>query len=147
MSRRTLAALMTYGERNLFLRGRVRTRGVPQAMVYYDRGERFAGESKYPLRKRLAFAIDGITSFSVRPLRLISIVGLSFMLVALAVTVYGLVAGLCGRTIQGWTSLLVSLWFIGGAILVALGVIGEYVGKINAEAKRRPRYFIEETTE
>ena len=147
MSRRTLAALMTYGERNLFLRGMVRTLGFPQAMVYYDRGERFAGESKYPLRKMLAFAIDGITSFSVRPLRLISIVGLSFMLVALAVIVYGLVAWLCGRTIQGRTSLLVSLWFIGGAILVALGVIGEYVGKIYAEVKRRPRYFIEETTE
>lgn len=147
MSRRTLAALMTYGERNLFLRGMVRTLGFPQAMVYYDRGERFAGESKYPLRKMLAFAIDGITSFSVRPLRLISIVGLSFMLVALAVIFYGLVAWLCGRTIQGWTSLLVSLWFIGGAILVALGVIGEYVGKIYAEVKRRPRYFIEETTE
>ena len=147
MSRRTLAALMTYGERNLFLRGMVRTLGFPQAMVYYDRGERFAGESKYPLRKMLAFAIDGITSFSVRPLRLISIVGLSFMLVALAVIFYGLAAWLCGRTIQGWTSLLVSLWFIGGAILVALGVIGEYVGKIYAEVKRRPRYFIEETTE
>ena len=147
MSRRTLAALMTYGERNLFLRGMVRTLGFPQAMVYYDRGERFAGESKYPLRKMLAFAIDGITSFSVRPLRLISIVGLSVMLVALAVIVYGLVSWLCGRTIQGWTSLLVSLWFIGGAILVALGVIGEYVGKIYAEVKRRPRYFIEETTE
>ena len=147
MSRRTLAALMTYGERNLFLRGMVRTLGFPQAMVYYDRGERFAGESKYPLRKMLAFAIDGITSFSVRPLRLISIVGLSFMLVALAVIVYGLVAWLCGRMIQGWTSLLVSLWFIGGAILVALGVIGEYVGKIYAEVKRRPRYFIEDTTE
>lgn len=147
MSRRTLAALMTYGERNLFLRGMVRTLGFPQAMVYYDRGERFAGESKYPLRKMLAFAIDGITSFSVRPLRLISIVGLSFMLVALVVIVYGLVAWMCGQTIQGWTSLLVSLWFIGGAILVALGVIGEYVGKIYAEVKRRPRYFIEETTE
>ena len=147
MSRRTLAALMTYGERNLFLRGMVRTLGFPQAMVYYDRGERFAGESKYPLRKMLAFAIYGITSFSVRPLRLISIVGLSFMLVALGVIVYGLAAWLCGRTIQGWTSLLVSLWFIGGAILVALGVIGEYVGKIYAEVKRRPRYFIEETTE
>lgn len=147
MSRRTLAALMTYGERNLFLRGMVRTLGFPQAMVYYDRGERFAGESKYPLRKMLAFAIDGITSFSVRPLRLISIVGLSFMLVALAVIVYGLVAWLCGQTIQGWTSLLVSLWFIGGAILVALGVMGEYVGKIYAEVKRRPRYFIEDTTE
>lgn len=147
MSRRTLAALMTYGERNLFLRGMVRTLGFPQAMVYYDRGERFAGESKYPLRKMLAFAIDGITSFSVRPLRLISIVGLSFMLVALAVIVYGLVAWMCGQTIQGWTSLLVSLWFIGGAILVALGVIGEYVGKIYAEVKRRPRYFIEDTTE
>ena len=147
MSHRTLAALMTYGERNLFLRGMVRTLGFPQAMVYYDRAARFAGESKYPLRKMLAFAIDGITSFSVRPLRLISIVGLSFMLVALAVIVYGLVAWLCGRTIQGWTSLLVSLWFIGGAILVALGVIGEYVGKIYAEVKRRPRYFIEETTE
>lgn len=146
MSQRALKALVAHPERNLFLRGIVRSLGFPSAMVYYDRHERFAGESKYPLSKMLNFAIDGITSFSVKPLRLITTFGLLFMLVAIGIIAYALYAHLTGHTIQGWTSLLVSLWFIGGAILTAIGVIGEYIGKIYKEVKRRPRYFIEKTT-
>lgn len=143
MSRRALEALMAYPERNLFLRGMVASMGFPTARVYYDRQERFAGESKYPFRKMLAFAIDGITSFSVRPLQYISLLGLVFMAISFCAIVYGVVVWLEGRTIAGWTSLLVSLWFIGGAVLLACGIIGEYVGKIYTEVKRRPRYFVE----
>ena len=143
MSKRALQALIAYPERNLFLRGMVRSLGFPSAMVYYDRAERFAGESKYPLSKMLNFAIDGITSFSVKPLRLITTFGLLFMLVAIGIIGYALYAHLTGHTIVGWTSLLVSMWFIGGAILTAIGVIGEYIGKIYKEVKRRPRYFVE----
>ena len=143
MSKRALQALVAHPERDLFLRGIVRSLGFPSDFVYYDRHERFAGESKYPLSKMLNFAIDGITSFSVKPLRLITTFGILFMLVAIGIIGYALYAYLTGHTIQGWTSLLISLWFIGGAILTAIGVIGEYVGKIYKEVKRRPRYFIE----
>lgn len=145
MSRRALEALMDFPERNLFLRGMVASLGFPTEKVYYDRQERFAGESKYPLRKMLAFALDGITSFSVRPLQYISLLGLAFMAISLCAIVYGIVVWFEGRTIAGWTSLLVSLWFIGGAVLLACGIIGEYVGKIYIEVKHRPRYFIEQT--
>ena len=143
MSKRALQALVAHPERNLFLRGIVRSLGYPSDFIYYDRHERFAGESKYPLSKMLNFAIDGITSFSVKPLRLITTFGLLFMLVAIAIIGYALYEHLLGNTIIGWTSLLVSMWFIGGAILTAIGIIGEYVGKIYKEVKRRPRYFIE----
>ena len=143
MSKRALQALVAHPERNLFLRGIVRSLGFPSDFVYYDRHERFAGESKYPLSKMLNFAIDGITSFSVKPLRLITTFGILFMLVAIAIIGYALYEHLLGNTIIGWTSLLVSMWFIGGAILTAIGIIGEYVGKIYKEVKRRPRYFIE----
>lgn len=143
MSKRALQALVAHPERNLFLRGIVRSLGYPSDYVYYDRHERFAGESKYPLSKMLNFAIDGITSFSVKPLRLITTFGILFMLVAIAIIGYALYEHLLGNTIIGWTSLLVSMWFIGGAILTAIGIIGEYVGKIYKEVKRRPRYFIE----
>ena len=143
MSKRALQALVAHPERNLFLRGIVRSLGYPSDFVYYDRHERFAGESKYPLSKMLNFAIDGITSFSVKPLRLITTFGLLFMLVAITIIGYALYEHLLGNTIIGWTSLLVSMWFIGGAILTAIGIIGEYVGKIYKEVKRRPRYFIE----
>lgn len=145
MSQRALQALMSYPERNLFLRGLVNTLGFTTAMVYYDRAERFAGESKYPLRKMLAFAIDGITSFSVRPLRYITILGLACMLISICAIIYGIAMYVEGRAIVGWTSQLVSIWFIGGAILLACGIIGEYVGKIYTEVKRRPRYFIDKT--
>lgn len=146
MSRRTLQALVSYPERNLFLRCMVSSLGYPTAMVYYDRKERFAGESKYPLKKMISFALDGITSFSVRPLRYITYLGLFFMLIAMFAIVYGLCSYAEGNTIPGWTSLLVSVWFIGGAILLACGIIGEYVGKIYKEVKQRPRYFVEQTT-
>ena len=144
MSRRTLQALVSFPERNLFLRGMVSALGYPSAKVYYDRKERQAGESKYPLSKMLSFALDGITSFSVRPLRCISILGLFFILISLVAIVYGIVMHVEGRTIPGWTSLLVSVWFIGGSVLTGLGIIGEYVGKVYKEVKRRPRYFIEQ---
>ena len=143
MSKRALQALVAHPERNLFLRGIVRSLGYPSDYVYYDRHERFAGESKYPLSKMLNFAIDGITSFSVKPLRLNTTFGLLFMFVAIVIIGYALYEHLIGHTIVGWTSLLVSMWFIGGAILTAIGIIGEYIGKIYKEVKRRPRYFIE----
>ena len=146
MSKRALQALVAHPERNLFLRGIVRSLGYPSDFVYYDRHERFAGESKYPLSKMLNFAIDGITSFSVKPLRLITTFGLLFMFVAIVIIGYALYEHLIGHTIVGWTSLLVSMWFIGGAILTAIGIIGEYIGKIYKEVKRRPRYFIEKQT-
>lgn len=145
MSRRTLQALLEFPERNLFLRGMVASLGYPTATVYYDRAERFAGESKYPFFKMLAFAIDGITSFSIRPLQYILALGLFFILIALCSIVYGLVVWAEGRTLSGWTTIFVSLWFIGGAILVACSIIGEYVGKIYIEVKRRPRFFVERT--
>lgn len=143
MSKRTLKALISYPERNLFLRGLVPMLGFPSAIVYYDRKERFAGESKYPFTKMLNFALDGITSFSVRPLRLITTAGLFFMFISLIAILYALSAFFSGHVIPGWTSLLISLWFIGGAILTAIGIIGEYIGKIYTEVKHRPRYFIE----
>ena len=147
MSRRTLQALVSFPERNLFLRGMVSSLGFPSALVYYDRKERFAGESKYPLKKMISFALDGITSFSVRPLRYITYLGLFFMLIAVFAIFYGLFSYVEGSALPGWTSLLVSMWFIGGAILLACGIIGEYVGKIYKEVKQRPRYFIENETD
>lgn len=143
MSRRAIEALMTFPERNLFLRGMVSAIGFPSAKVYYDRKERPAGVSKYPLHKMLSFAVDGITSFSVRPLQFITWSGFAFMCVAVVAILYSLVAFLFGKAVTGWTSLIVSLWFIGGAILMACGIIGEYVGKIYKEVKRRPRFLIE----
>lgn len=145
MSRRALKALQEFPERNMFLRGMVYSLGFPHSVVYYDRRERLAGESKYPLGKMLSFALDGITSFSVKPLRFIVYLGLFFILIALAAIVYALVSYFQGHVVPGWSSLLVSLWFIGGAILLAVGIIGEYVGKIYSEVKRRPRYFIEQS--
>ncbi|MGN1354438.1 MAG: glycosyltransferase family 2 protein [Alloprevotella sp.] len=144
MSRRAVKALLQYPERNLFIRGMVKTLGYRQGFVYYDRTERMAGESKYPLSKMLAFAWDGITSFSVRPLRLIMGVGLFCIFISFVAIVWALVTYLQHRALPGWTSMLVSVWFLGGAVLTALGIIGEYVGKIYSEVKRRPRYIVEE---
>lgn len=147
MSLRSLRALISYPERNLFLRGMVKSIGFPNTCVYYDRKLRLAGESKYPLAKMINFAFDGITSFSVKPLRLITSIGILFMVISAAFIIYGLVRYITHSVIEGWTSLMLSLWFIGGAILTSLGIIGEYVGKIYREVKCRPRYFIEETIE
>lgn len=145
MSRRALQALISYPEQNLFLRGIVRLIGFNEAYVYYDRKSRFAGESKYPLKKMLAFALDGITSFSVQPLRLIITGGFIFAIVVpLIMIIYALVQHAHHHTIPGWTSLLISLWFIGGMIMIAIGVTGIYIGKIYKEVKQRPRYFIDE---
>ena len=143
MSRRAMLAMMKYPESNLFLRGIAASVGYPSTCVYYNRSERFAGESKYPLNKMLAFAIEGITSFSVKPLRLISYLGIIFILVAIGVIIYALYEHFTGNTIEGWTSLLVSMWFIGGSILLACGVNGEYIGKVYLEVKQRPKYFVE----
>lgn len=145
MSRRVIEALMQYPERNVFLRGMVPMIGFKSDSVYYDRAERFAGESKYPLSKMLNFAVDGITSFSVKPLRLITSIGLIMMVLAFCAGVYALVAYFCGKAIQGWTSMLLSIWFLGGVQLLCVGVLGEYIGKIYKEVKRRPRFFVEKT--
>lgn len=144
MTCRALKALVSFPERNLFLRGMVSALGFRTAKVYYDRKMRAAGESKYPLSKMLSFALDGITSFSVRPLRYIVMLGVLFILISLIAIIYGVIVYIEGKTIPGWTSLLVSVWFIGGSILMAIGIIGEYIGKIYKEVKRRPRYFIEQ---
>lgn len=143
MSRRALKALMTYPERNIFLRGMVPRIGLSTACVYYDRKERMAGESKYPFSKMFALAMDGITSFSVRPLQWIYIAGFIMVFLALVAIIYCLVVYQFSEVVWGWTSILISIWFIGGATLVSIGIIGEYVGKIYREVKRRPRYFVE----
>ncbi len=145
MSRRALEGLEEFDEVNLFLRGIVPLIGYPSATVTYERGKRFAGESKYPLKKMLSFAFDGITSFSIKPIRMILVLGLLLFLVSLVILVWGLVEKILGATVPGWTSLLFSIWLIGGIQLLCLGVIGEYIGKIYSETKRRPKYLIMET--
>ena len=144
MTSRALKALLQYPERNLFLRGIVRQLGFREGRVYYDRTRRTAGESKYPLRKMIHFSIDGITSFSVAPMRFITFAGLIMTLIALIIIIYALVEYLDGNVIPGWTSMLVSLWFIGGIVTTGVGITGIYIGKIYTEVKRRPRYFVEE---
>lgn len=143
MSRRAVEQLLLYRERNLFLRGMVPLIGYRTACVYYERAERFAGESKYPLSKMLNFAADGITSFSVKPVRMVLTLGLLFLLVSLGILVYVLVSYFCGHALPGWSSLMLSLWFCSGCVLTGLGIIGEYIGKIYIEVKDRPRFNIE----
>lgn len=144
LSNRVIKDLLLYDERNLFLRGLVAELGYQQAKVYYTRQRREAGVSKFPLRKMLNFAIDGITSFSVRPVRMIFFVGLAFLLTAIGIFLYVIIRHMHGHTIEGWTSLMLSIWFCSGTILMALGVIGEYIGKIYTEVKHRPLYSIRE---
>lgn len=143
ISRRALKELLKFEEVNLFLRGMVPTLGFKTARVYYERGERLAGESKYPLIKMLNFAVQGITSFSVKPIRLIAVLGGLFALFAVIMGVYALVSLIAGRAVPGWTSTIASIWLIGGVQLIALGLIGEYIGKIYMEVKRRPRFIVE----
>lgn len=143
MSRRALEGLAQFGEVNLFLRGIVPMIGYPCDVVYYERGERFAGESKYPLGKMLSFAIEGITSLSIKPIRLITGLGFFIFLVSIGILIYSLVRHFMGATIVGWTTLMVSVWAIGGLILLSLGIVGEYVGKIYLETKSRPRFLID----
>ncbi len=142
MSRRAVEELLRYDERNLFLRGIVPLLGYDTAEVYYDRVSRFAGESKYPLSKMLNFAIDGITSFSVKPVRMVLAMGIAFVFIALLILLYVLHSWMNNTAVPGWASLIVSMWFIGGCILISLGIIGEYVGKIYIETKHRPRYHV-----
>ena len=143
MSRRAMDGLSEFKEENVFLRGIVPQIGFPWTTVEYERAERFAGESKYPLKKMLAFAFDGITSFSLKPMRLILLLGAIIFALSLVMLIWALIGWLAGKTVSGWTSLMCSIWMIGGIQLLSLGVIGEYIGKIYAEAKRRPRYIIE----
>ncbi|MBQ5338956.1 MAG: glycosyltransferase family 2 protein [Oscillospiraceae bacterium] len=144
MSRRVLQELGNFREVNLFLRGMVPLIGFQSCNVYYERAERFAGESKYPLKKMLAFAINGITSFSIKPLRMITTIGLLMFLLSTAAFIWAFIVKLTGHSELGWSSTMCSIWLIGGLQLLALGIIGEYIGKIYAEVKQRPRYIIAE---
>ncbi|MCI8477913.1 MAG: glycosyltransferase family 2 protein [Oscillospiraceae bacterium] len=144
MSRRALEGLAQFREVNLFLRGIVPMIGYTTATVEYERGERFAGESKYPLKKMLAFAMEGITSLSIKPIRFITGLGFLIFLVSIAMLIYSVVRWATGATILGWASVICSVWAIGGLILLSLGVIGEYIGKIYLETKARPRFLIKE---
>ena len=143
MSRRALNDLSSFKEVNLFLRGLVPLIGYKSDSVYYERAERFAGESKYPLKKMLSFAFDGITSFSVKPIKILWSVGVLVCIAAIIAAIYTLVSKLLGYTSDGWASLMCSIWFLGGVQLISIGVIGEYIGKIYKETKARPRYIIE----
>lgn len=143
MSRRALQQLDRFKEVNLFLRGIVPLVGFKSTRVYFDRHERFAGESKYPLKKMLAFAWDGITSLSVTPIRLVTLAGFALFVISLLAALYAIIQKLAGNTVSGWTSLMLSIWFVGGIQLISLGLIGEYIGKIYKEVKRRPLYIIE----
>ena len=144
MSRRALDALSEYHETNLFLRGIVPLIGYRSDYVYYDRHERFAGESKYPLKKMISFALDGITSFSVKPLKIISNLGILVSILSVIGLIYALIAHFTGNTVAGWTGIICSIWLLGGIQLLCLGVVGGYVGKLYSEVKARPRYRIEE---
>jgi polyisoprenyl-phosphate glycosyltransferase len=143
MSRRAVEALLTFKETNLFLRGMVPLVGYKFTKVYYDRKERLAGESKYPLKKMLAFAFDGITSFSIQPIRLITILGFLSTIISFVAGLYAIFEKVFGNTQEGWASLMISIWFIGGLLLMSIGLIGEYIGKIYEEVKGRPRFIIE----
>ena len=144
MSARALEGLSQFKERNLFLRGIVPTIGYKSDCVYYERKERTAGESKYPLKKMLTFAFDGITSFSIKPMSFIMGAGVFLIICAIAFAIYAFHSYVTGNVVSGWTSIVLSLWFIGGLVLFSIGVVGQYVGKIYIEVKERPRYIIEE---
>lgn len=146
MSRRALEGLSQFQEVNLYLRGMVPLVGYRSSSVYYDRMERTAGESHYSLRRMMALAIDGITSLSVRPLKMITALGLTVSLVSLGMIVWSLVRHFTDATVSGWSSLMCVILFLGGVQLLCVGVLGEYIGKIYAEVKRRPRYLVQETT-
>jgi len=143
LSRRALDALSEFTEVNLFLRGMVPLLGFKSAEVTYERRERFAGETKYPLKKMIALALQGITSFSVKPIQWITLAGGVCAFAGVIIALYALISLIAGHAVPGWTSLMISIWIIGGIQLIALGLIGEYIGRIYTETKRRPRYIIE----
>lgn len=144
MSKRALEGLSKFKEVNLFLRGLVPLIGYKTTTVEYERNERFAGESKYPLKKMLNFAFDGITSFSIKPIRMITMLGFLIFLVSIIMLIYTLVRYMMGATVIGWSSVMISVWALGGLQLLGIGVIGEYIGKVYLETKNRPRYLIDE---
>ncbi len=144
MSRRALEALSQFDEVNLFLRGIVPLVGFKSTEVTYERGERFAGESKYPLKKMIAFATEGITSMSVKPIRMIATLGMLVFIASIGVLIYSIIRKILGATVEGWAFLAVSIWALGGVQLLAIGVIGEYIGKIYLEVKHRPKYIVSE---
>ncbi|MYV16386.1 glycosyltransferase family 2 protein [Furfurilactobacillus milii] len=146
MSKRATKELLKFPERNMFLRAMVPLVGFKSGQVYYQRTPRMAGESKYPLGKMIRFATDGITSFSIVPIRLIMDLGITVVLIGIVILLYSLVRQFSGNTISGWTSLMVSMWVLGGIQLIGISVIGEYVGKIFTEVKQRPKYIIDKQT-
>ena len=143
-SKRVLNELEKYGEVNLFLRGIFPLIGFKHDVVYYERHERFAGKSKYPLKKMLHFAWDGITSFSIKPIKMVLSIGIIIFVVSLFVMIYSLIVKLLGFTVSGWTFIVCSIWLLSGVQMLSIGLIGEYVGKIYSETKHRPRYIIDE---
>lgn len=147
MSKRALEGLSEFKEVNLFLRGIVPMVGYRSASVYYEREERFAGESKYPLKKMIAFALEGITSLSSKPIRYITAIGFLIFVISLLMIVYFIFRWAIGATVSGWASVICSVWAIGGLIMLSLGVIGEYIGKIYLETKARPKFIIEKDLE
>lgn len=147
MSNIAVRKLFEYKEVNLFLRGIVPQIGYKSTCLYYSRAKREAGESKYPLKKMISFAFDGITSFSIKPIKFITLIGAISVLISLLGLIYTLISYMSYNTIRGWTSLILSIWFLGGLQLMSIGIVGEYIGKIYMETKHRPKYFIEETVE
>ncbi len=143
MSRRAVEEFSKYKETNLFLRGMMPLIGYQTDCVYYDRKERAAGESKYPLKKMLALAFNGISSFSVKPISMILGIGLLIIIASVLALIYALISYCTGHVVPGWTSLILSIWFLGGLQLLAIGMVGQYIGKIYIEVKQRPRYNIE----
>lgn len=146
-SKKVLNDLENFEEVNLFLRGMFPLIGYKSDVVYYERNERFAGESKYPLKKMINFAVDGITSFSVKPIRLILNIGIIIFIISIIMIIYALINKIIGNTVSGWTFIVCSIWLIAGVQILSLGVIGEYIGKIYNETKRRPKYIIEHNLE
>lgn len=144
MSKRVLDNLENYKEVNLFLRGIVPMIGFPSTNVYYERHERYAGESKYPLKKMLHFAFDGVTSLSIKPIRLITTLGIFIFLLSIGILIYSIIRHFLGYTALGWSSIMVSVWALGGLQIFSIGIIGEYIGKIYLESKHRPRFIVKE---
>lgn len=144
MSKKALDGLEQYDEVNLFIRGIVPQIGYQSSIAYYERNERVAGESKYPLKKMLKFAMEGITSFSVKPLKIITNLGFMISFISVIILIYALIVKVLGHTVAGWTFIIVSIWLVAGIQMLSLGIIGEYIGKIYGETKRRPRFIIEE---
>lgn len=143
MSKRALEGLAQFEEVNLFLRGIIPLIGYPSTIVEYERKERLAGKSKYPFRKMMSFAIEGITSLSIKPMKFVTGMGIFVFLASIAMMIYAFVSYFTGKVVAGWTSILISVWAIGGMVLLGLGVVGSYIGKIYLETKKRPRYIVE----